>query len=146
MLDDLKHHDGSLQEIDRIPQDLRDRYLTAFEIDSSWLLAAAARRQVWIDMGQSLNLYSAGASGRKLNDMYLSAWEQGLKTTYYLRSNGATQAEKSTLDINARGLQPRWMKSRSASADVVIDREPTIDDYPIGASCSLDGSDCEACQ
>ncbi|MCC6945798.1 MAG: ribonucleoside-diphosphate reductase subunit alpha, partial [Thermomicrobiales bacterium] len=146
MLDDLKHTDGSVQELERVPDELKARYLTAFELDPSWLIECAAQRQVWIDMGQSLNLYAAETSGKRLNEMYFAAWEKGLKTTYYLRSNGATSAEKSTVDINARGLQPRWMKSRSASADVAVQREPAIEDYPIGASCSLDGSDCEACQ
>jgi ribonucleoside-diphosphate reductase alpha chain len=120
MRDDLKYEDGSVQAIDRIPDDLKDRYPTAFEIDPSWLVACAARRQKWIDMGQSLNLYVAEPSGRVLSDLYRSAWRSGLKTTYYLRSRGATQAEKSTLDVNRRGIQPRWMRARSASAGIAV--------------------------
>jgi ribonucleoside-diphosphate reductase alpha chain len=141
MLDDLKYFDGSVQDIERVPDDLKAKYATAFEIDPSWLIECAARRQKWIDMGQSLNLYVAEPSGRKLSEMYLLAWRKGLKTTYYLRSRGATQSEKSTLDINARGLQPRWMRARSASADVTVDREPDSR-TPV---CSLEEG-CEACQ
>jgi ribonucleoside-diphosphate reductase alpha chain len=123
MLDDLKYDDGSVQGIARIPDEIKERYPTAFEIDATWLIACAARRQKWIDMGQSLNLYVAEPSGRVLSDLYRSAWRQGLKTTYYLRSRGATQNEKSTLDVNRRAIQPRWMRARSASADVAIVRE-----------------------
>src|SRR5215208_4738207 len=123
MLDDLKYDDGSVQGIARIPDEIKERYPTAFEIDATWLIACAARRQKWIDMGQSLNLYVAEPSGRVLSDLYRSAWRQGLKTTYYLRSRGATQNEKSTLDVNRRAIQPRWMRARSASADVAILRE-----------------------
>jgi ribonucleoside-diphosphate reductase alpha chain len=148
MLDDLKYFDGSVQAIERIPDDVKERYPTAFEIDPSWLIACAARRQKWIDMGQSLNLYVAEVSGRQLSDMYLDAWRQGLKTTYYLRSRGATQTEKSTVDVNRRGFQPRWMKARSASADVEINRtEPTN-----GSVATMEDGDleydveCEACQ
>ena len=123
MLDDLKYDDGSVQAIARVPDEIKERYPTAFEIDATWLIACAARRQKWIDMGQSLNLYVAEPSGRVLSDLYRSAWRQGLKTTYYLRSRGATQNEKSTLDVNRRAIQPRWMRARSASADVAILRD-----------------------
>ncbi|MBA3449812.1 MAG: ribonucleoside-diphosphate reductase subunit alpha, partial [Chloroflexia bacterium] len=126
--DDLKYEDGSVQAITRVPDELKARYPTAFEIDPSWLVACAARRQKWIDMGQSLNLYVAEASGRVLSDLYRSAWKQGLKTTYYLRSRGATQNEKSTLDVNRRAIQPRWMRAQSASADVAIVREGEVGD------------------
>jgi ribonucleoside-diphosphate reductase alpha chain len=148
MRDDLKYFDGSIREIDRVPDALKARYPTAFEVDPSWLIACAARRQKWLDMGQSLNLYVAAPSGRRLSEMYLTAWKQGLKTTYYLRGRAATQAEKSTLDVNRRGIQPRWMTTQSASADVRLDRdEPATteregDDAP---SCPIDGP-CEACQ
>jgi ribonucleoside-diphosphate reductase alpha chain len=135
MVEDLKYHDGSLDAIDRIPVALRDKYLTAFEIEAEWLIECAARRQKWIDMGQSLNLYLDTASGRRLSEMYMLAWEKGLKTTYYLRTLGAGGVEQSTVDINRRGIQPRWMKSRSASANVNVSR----------AVCDLDGT-CESCQ
>ncbi|MGL6155680.1 MAG: ribonucleoside-diphosphate reductase subunit alpha, partial [Ralstonia mannitolilytica] len=97
MVADLKYFDGSLARIDRIPQDLRDLYATAFEVEPQWLVEAAARRQKWIDQAQSLNIYMAGASGKKLDDTYKLAWLRGLKTTYYLRTIGATHVEKSTV-------------------------------------------------
>jgi ribonucleoside-diphosphate reductase alpha chain len=148
MRDDLKYEDGSVQNVERIPDELKARYPTAFEIDPSWLVACAARRQKWIDMGQSLNLYVAEPSGRVLSDLYRSAWSQGLKTTYYLRTRAATQAEKSTLDVNRRGIQPRWMRARSASAEIAIAREDAA-----APACAVPWADdavseftCEACQ
>jgi ribonucleoside-diphosphate reductase alpha chain len=96
MVADIKYYDGSLARIDRIPAELKILYATAFEIDPTWLVEAAARRQKWIDQAQSLNLYFAVPSGKKLNDIYMLAWQRGLKTTYYLRSLAATSAEKST--------------------------------------------------
>jgi ribonucleoside-diphosphate reductase alpha chain len=146
MLDDLKYFDGSITEIERIPDDVKQVFLTAFEIEPDWLIECASRRQKWIDMGQSLNLYLAEPSGKKLHQMYLFAWQKGLKTTYYLRSLGATQIEKSTTDINKRGLQPRWMKNKSASSNVQVDREDTAapkKDKPI--VCNLEEG-CESCQ
>jgi len=107
---------------------VRDRYRTAFEIGPEWLIEAAARRQKWIDMGQSLNLYMAAPSGKKLHEMYFLAWHKGLKTTYYLRTLAATQVEKSTIDINRRAIQPRWMKSKSASANITVDRQKETPD------------------
>jgi ribonucleoside-diphosphate reductase alpha chain len=129
-----------VQEIDRIPDVLKEKYLTAFEIEAEWLIECAARRQKWIDMGQSLNLYLDTPSGRRLDEMYRLAWTKGLKTTYYLRTVGAGGVEKSTLDINARGIQPRWMKSVSASSGVYVERTDTA-----ASSCNIDGT-CEACQ
>ena len=141
MLDDLKYFDGSLTEIDSIPDDVKKTFLTAFEIDPEWIIECGSRRQKWIDMGQSLNLYFADVSGKRLHEMYMFSWRKGLKTNYYLRSLGATQVEKSTTDINKRGLQPRWMKSKSASANITVDRakKPTI---PVS---NLDEG-CESCQ
>jgi len=127
MIDDLKYFDGSIVEIERIPDEVKQVFVTAFEIEPEWLIECGSRRQKWIDMGQSLNLYIAEPSGKKLHDMYMLAWKKGLKTTYYLRSLGATQIEKSTTDINRRGLQPRWMKNKSASADIKIDRNGSTD-------------------
>ncbi|MEO8137679.1 MAG: ribonucleoside-diphosphate reductase subunit alpha, partial [Betaproteobacteria bacterium] len=96
MISDLKYFDGSLSRIDRVPAELRALYATAFEVDTSWVIEAAARRQKWIDQAQSLNIYMAGVSGKKLDDTYRLAWQRGLKTTYYLRTLAATSAEKST--------------------------------------------------
>lgn len=140
MIDDLKYFDGTIRDIERIPQEVKKLFLTAFEIEPEWIIECAARRQKWIDMGQSLNLYLAEPSGKKLHQMYMFAWEKGVKTTYYLRSLGATQIEKSTLDINKRGLQPRWMKSKSASSNVEIVRESSSPKV-----CNL-GEGCESCQ
>ena len=148
MVEALKYYDGSVQDIERVPADLKARYHTAFEVGPEWIIKCAARRQKWIDMGQSLNLYLAEPSGKKLHNMYMAAWEQGLKTTYYLRTLAATQVEKSTVDINKFGVQPRWMKSQSASADIEVNREDAAQELPataVTSACSLD-DDCEACQ
>src|SRR5204863_1681256 len=143
MVDDLKYYDGSIQEIERIPAELKELYRTAFEIEPRWLIECASRRQKWLDMGQSLNLYLAQPNGKQISEMYLLAWEKGLKTTYYLRSLAATQIEKSTTDVNRRGLQPRWMKNKSASANIEVRRE----DEPAPAkACLLDDPTCESCQ
>jgi ribonucleoside-diphosphate reductase alpha chain len=140
MLEAIKYFDGSLGEIPGLPDDIKARYATSFEIEPNWLIECASRRQKWIDMGQSLNLYLGEANGRKLDEMYKMAWKSGLKTTYYLRSLGATQVEKSTVDINKYGVQPRWMKSDSASSDILVERQPEV------KACSIDDPDCEACQ
>jgi len=141
MLDDLKYFDGSIAEIERVPEDVKRVYLTAFEIDPEWIIECASRRQKWIDMGQSLNLYIAEPSGKKLHQMYMLSWVRGLKTNYYLRSVAATQIEKSTTDINKRGLQPRWMKNKSASSNIKIDREE-----PAPKVCRIGDETCESCQ
>ena len=106
MVVDLKHFDGSLRPIDRVPQDVKALYATAFEIETSWLVEAGSRRQKWIDQAQSLNIYMAGASGKKLDEMYRHAWHMGCKTTYYLRSQGATHVEKSTAKAGALNAVP----------------------------------------
>lgn len=143
MVDDLKYFDGSLSEIERVPESIKKIFLTSFEIDPDWIIECAARRQKWIDMGQSLNLYMSEPSGKKLDLMYKTAWKKGLKSTYYLRSHGATQIEKSTTDINKRGLQPRWMKNASPSSRVQIERDMKKDAKPF--VCHLDEG-CESCQ
>jgi len=97
MVADLKYFDGTLSRIDRVPADLRAIFATAFEVDPKWLVEAASRRQKWIDQAQSLNIYMAGASGKKLDEVYKLAWVRGLKTTYYLRTMAATHVEKSTV-------------------------------------------------
>ncbi len=132
MVSDLKYHDGLLENIDRIPADLRELYATAFEIDPLWLIKAASRRQKWIDQAQSLNLYMASPSGKALDELYRNAWRYGLKTTYYLRSQSKTHVEKSTL----QGTDGRL---NAVSATLPLP-EPT------GAICSLEDPDCEACQ
>jgi ribonucleoside-diphosphate reductase alpha chain len=147
MLDDLKYFDGSISEIERVPQEIKQLFLTSFEIDPEWLIECTSRRQKWIDMGISHNLYIAEPSGKKLHQMYLFAWKKGLKTTYYLRCLSATTIEKSTTDVNKRGLQPRWMKNKSASSNISIDREESPEspakDKP--TACNLEEG-CESCQ
>ena len=140
MLESIKYFDGSLGGIENLPEDIKGRYATAFEIDPKWIIQCASRRQKWIDMGQSLNLYLGQPSGKKLDDMYRQAWKAGLKTTYYLRSLGATQVEKSTVDINKFGVQPRWMKNASSSSDIKVERQPEVQ------ACSILDPDCDACQ
>ena len=140
MLETIKYYDGSLGEVPGLPEDIKTRYATAFEIEPKWIIECASRRQKWIDMGQSLNLYIEEPSGRRLDEMYRLAWMAGLKTTYYLRSLGATQVEKSTVDINKFGVQPRWMKNASDSSNVVVERQAEVQ------QCSVDNPDCEACQ
>ncbi len=120
---------GRLAKIDRIPAELRNLYATAFEVEPSWLIEAASRRQKWIDQAQSLNIYMAGVSGRKLDETYKLAWLRGLKTTYYLRTMGATSAEKSTARAGALNAVP-------AAAGAVEEAR----------FCSIDNPECEACQ
>ena len=131
MIADLKYFDGSLSRIDRIPADLRALYATSFEVDTSWLVEAASRRQKWIDQAQSLNLYVAQPSGKKLDETYKLAWLRGLKTTYYLRTMGATSAEKST----GRGGE---LNAVPVAGGEVAAAEAKF--------CSIDNPECEACQ
>lgn len=144
MIDELKYHDGDLGPIDRVPDDIKKLYQTAFEVDAHFLIEANSRRQKWIDMGISFNLYLAKPSGPALSDMYMNCWRNGLKTTYYLRSQAATQIEKSSIDVNRHGAQPRWMKHKSASAAVIADDAETTPTAP--KACSILDPDCEACQ
>ncbi|MFK7965374.1 MAG: ribonucleoside-diphosphate reductase subunit alpha [Burkholderiaceae bacterium] len=148
MIADLKYFDGSLANIDRIPDDMRELYATAFEMDTRWIVEAAARRQKWIDQAQSLNIYMAGASGKKLHDTYMLAWLRGLKTTYYLRTMGATSAEKSTGKIgqlnavNADGGAGSF-GSAAAHDGATISASSVVEEPKF---CAIDDPDCEACQ
>ena len=128
MVNDLKYYNGSVSSIDRIPQDLKDLYQTAFEIDPRWLVECASRRQKWLDQGQSLNLYMAEPDGAKLDNLYKLAWVRGLKTTYYLRTMGATHVEKSTL----------------ADGKLNAVQNPNVSEEQ--NACSITDPDCEACQ
>jgi len=133
MISDLKYFDGTLAKIDRIPQEVRSLYATAFEVEPKWLVECAARRQKWIDQSQSLNIYMAGASGKKLDETYKLAWLRGLKTTYYLRTMGATHVEKSTGKTGALNAVP---------SDGGIAAAPATD----AKFCSIDNPECESCQ
>jgi len=149
MVADLKYFDGSLARIDRIPQDLRDIYATAFEVEPSWLVEAASRRQKWIDQAQSLNIYMAGASGKKLDDTYKQAWLRGLKTTYYLRTMAATHVEKSTVSRGSLNAVSSGSDNGSAM-DAAAAAAPAMPEAE-GAVCTMRPGDagfdeCEACQ
>ncbi len=132
MVNDLKYYDGSVQSIDRIPEDLKAKYSNAFEVEPRWLVDSASRRQKWIDQAQSLNLYINNASGKKLDVTYRMAWYKGLKTTYYLRSLAATGTEKSTVE--------------SGTLNAVSSGVTAAQPAPVPQACSLDDPDCEACQ
>jgi ribonucleoside-diphosphate reductase alpha chain len=151
MVNDLKYYDGSVQQIERIPQDLKDLYATAFEVETKWIVEAASRRQKWIDQAQSLNLYIAGASGKKLDVTYRMAWFRGLKTTYYLRALAATSTEKSTINtgkLNAVSADPiTGVQASAAPAPAQkVEAAPAAAPAPVPKACSLDDPECEACQ
>ena len=155
MIADLKYFDGSLSKIDRVPQDLRDIYATAFEVEPKWLVEAASRRQKWIDQAQSLNIYMAGASGKKLDETYKLAWLRGLKTTYYLRTIAATHMEKSTTRTGALNAVPvsggLQAGHAAPAAAAPVAAAPAAADVVEGAACYLRPGDagfdeCEACQ
>ncbi|VXC30387.1 ribonucleoside diphosphate reductase, alpha subunit [Pseudomonas sp. 8AS] len=139
MVNDLKYYDGSVQQIERIPQDLKDLYATAFEVETKWIVDAASRRQKWIDQAQSLNLYIAGASGKKLDVTYRMAWYRGLKTTYYLRALAATSTEKSTINTG---------KLNAVSSGAIDEGNfaAPAGPAPVPKACAIDQPDCEACQ
>src|SRR5476649_1525543 len=141
MINDLKYYDGSVQQIERIPAELKALYATAFEVDTKWIVDAASRRQKWIDQAQSLNLYIAGASGKKLDVTYRMAWYRGLKTTYYLRALAATSTEKST--INTGKLNA--VSSGGNHGDDSVLAAPA-GPAPVPKACAIDEPDCEACQ
>jgi ribonucleoside-diphosphate reductase alpha chain len=134
MLNKLKYYDGSIQEISGIPEELKHKYKEVFEIDGRWLIEAAARRGRWMDQSQSLNIFYSGTSGRELSELYFLAWERGLKTTYYLRTLGASQVEKAS--VEAAGTQTR--ESRSASEviteTVVVE---TVVEAPVAAATPM---------
>ena len=152
MVVDLKHFDGSLRPIDRVPNDIKALYATAFEVETSWIVEAGSRRQKWIDQAQSLNIYMAGASGKKLDETYKLAWIRGLKTTYYLRTMSATHAEKSTVKagkMNAVSSGPEAaiigmsaLEKAAAAAQAQMSASPATDIK----FCAIDDPGCEACQ
>ena len=155
MVNDLKHFEGSVQKIARIPDELKAIFATAFEVDTRWIVDAASRRQKWIDQAQSLNLYIAGANGKKLDITYKMAWLRGLKTTYYLRAVGATSAEKSTINTGAlNAVKPASVEAPVVAAQAVEEKKPEAqveeDGFttaaPVPMACSIDNPDCEACQ
>ena len=154
MVMDLKHFDGSLRRIDRVPPEVKALYATAFEVDAQWLVEAAARRQKWIDQAQSLNIYLAGASGKKLDEIYKLAWLRGLKTTYYLRTMGATHAEKSTVSAGSMNAVPMAggmggmsaLDAAAAQAQAVMQAQAASTPATDIKFCAIDDPSCEACQ
>ncbi|HZX18853.1 MAG TPA: ribonucleoside-diphosphate reductase subunit alpha [Pseudomonas sp.] len=147
MINDLKYYDGSVQQIERIPQELKDLYATAFEVDTKWIVDAASRRQKWIDQAQSLNLYIAGASGKKLDVTYRMAWYRGLKTTYYLRALAATSTEKSTINTGKlNAVSSGGNDGLSAAPAKAPEVEMSAGPAPVPKACAIDEPDCEACQ
>ncbi len=136
MLTQLKIHQGTLEGIRELPEDIKGRYATSFEIEPRWLIECAARRQKWLDMGQSLNLYLLDPNGRRLDEMYRLAWRKGLKTTYYLRTLAATSIEPTTVKVSEHDEARPWMRSGVVAADAPV-AAPKV--------CNL-GEDCEACQ
>ena len=156
MVNDLKHFDGSIGKIDRIPQDVRNLYATAFEVDAKWLVEAGARRQKWIDQAQSLNIYMGGASGKKLDETYKLAWLRGLKTTYYLRTLAATSAEKSTGQggelnaVSSSGAASGASAGRAMSAKNATPASThnthTAQEPEAAQFCGIGDPTCESCQ
>ena len=142
MLNDLKYFDGAITQIDRVPEDLKALFKTAFEIDPRWLVEAASRRQKWIDQGQSLNLYLAEPSGKKLDNLYKLAWTRGLKTTYYLRTLGATHMEKNSIKPVTDESSP--VAISPASSEAINPADTPATEAP--KFCSILDPDCEACQ
>jgi ribonucleoside-diphosphate reductase alpha chain len=150
MVNDLKHFEGSVQKISRIPEELKAIFATAFEVEPRWIVDAASRRQKWIDQAQSLNLYISGANGKKLDLTYKMAWLRGLKTTYYLRALGATSAEKSTINTGAlNAVKPATVAAPVTAAvapEVKAEEDGFAQAAPVPMACSIDNPDCEACQ
>ena len=144
MVNDLKYYDGSVQAIDRIPQGLKDLYATAFEVDPRWLVEAGSRRQKWLDQAQSLNLYMSEPNGKKLDNLYKLAWVRGLKTTYYLRSMGATHVEKSTMDDASRANRLSAVGGNYLSLKTKGNGKGNASDEV--KVCSILDPECEACQ
>ena len=160
MIMDLKHFKGSLHPIDRVPADIKALYSTAFEVEPQWLVEAASRRQKWIDQAQSLNIYMAGASGKKLDDTYKLAWIRGLKTTYYLRTQSATHVEMSTVNTRQLNAVSSGTDSGSAMSAVSVKSQSSAMEAAAAAAaaqaaalpatdikfCAIDDPTCEACQ
>ena len=154
MVMDLKHFDGSLRPIDRVPEEIKSLYATAFEVEAHWLVEAAGRRQKWIDQAQSLNIYMAGASGKKLDDTYKLAWLRGLKTTYYLRTMSATHAEKSTVSagrmnsVSSGSDGPSGTLALSALEKIAVTAQLQMATQAATdiRFCGIDDPTCEACQ
>ncbi len=146
MVNDLKYYEGSIQKIDRIPDDIKNMYANAFEVEPRWIIDCASRRQKWIDQAQSLNLYIAGANGKKLDITYRMAWYHGLKTTYYLRALAATSTEKSTINTGSLNAVSSAAATPAPATPAPATPEAATSAAPVPEACSLDDPDCDACQ
>jgi len=151
MLDEIKYFDGSVQQIARIPESIRAKYKEAFELDPEWLLLLTAVRAKWVDQSQSHNVFMKGVSGKLMNDIYMTAWKLGLKCTYYLRTLGATQIEKSTLDAKKYGYTQKRQYETKETVEVspiaVAEMPVQENQEEIGKACSISSDpDCEVCQ
>lgn len=148
MIDQLKYYDGDLALIPSIPSTLKEKYKTAFELDALWLIEITATRGKWIDQSQSHNVFLQGISGQKLHEVYMRAWQLGMKTTYYLRTLGASQVEKSTLDAKTYGFTQKRQYAvieEQPQQEPLFSPSPTMQPQTVGA-CGLDAMSCESCQ
>jgi ribonucleoside-diphosphate reductase alpha chain len=152
MLQELKEHEGNIQEINSIPTKIKEKYKNAFDIDPQWLIKIAAYRGKWIDQSQSLNIFAKTTSGKRLSDIYVHAWQMGLKTTYYLRTLGASAIEKSTVEISRQKTKASneaeivvAQSANMASEVQVLKAQDILEQEPI-KSCKLEDPDCESCQ
>ncbi len=149
MMELIKYYDGSIQQIEVIPADIRAKYKESFDLDPVWLLQMTAQRGQWVDQSQSHNVFMKGTSGKMLDTIYMMAWKMGLKTTYYLRTLGATQIEKSTLDAQKFGFtQKRTYDSGAGLESVTVTETTTVTETIVETvkACSIENPDCEACQ
>ena len=150
MMDNLKYFDGDLKDIDRVPADIKAKYLTAFDIDFKWVIDAAARRQKWIDQSQSVNLWLKTPDLKTLSHMYRHAWHTGLKTTYYLRTLGASNIEKATVAVKKEVRGTAGDAGRAAVAAAAAGAEKKTFTAAEKLACSIEamrnGEECEACQ
>ena len=147
MLDQLKYYDGSIQMIAGIPDDIKAKYKEAFEIDPMKAIDLTAARGRWIDQSQSHNVFTATTSGKHLSDIYVYAWKKGLKTTYYLRTMGKSQIEKSTLDASKFGFTQKREYATVEEAREAKEENPEVMPTVDGVKlCRIDDPECEACQ
>jgi ribonucleoside-diphosphate reductase alpha chain len=144
MLDQIKYYDGNVQQMSRIPQELKNKYKEVFEIDPLFLVKVTTARGKWIDQSQSHNVFMQGVSGKQLNDVYIQGWKEGIKTFYYLRTLGASQIEKSTLDASKFGFTQKRTYTNADSVANGNGQESKTQETP--AACSLENPGCESCQ
>jgi ribonucleoside-diphosphate reductase alpha chain len=151
MLGKIKYFDGSISQITEIPEKIRNRYKEVFEINPKWIIKSAAYRGKWIDQSQSINIYFRGTSGKELSEVYMYAWEMGLKTTYYLRTLAASQVEKSTVDTKQFGSthlrkQVATVENNFPAPKAVVEEKPAVANAATPKACLITDPTCESCQ